>query len=96
MAKEDLRRYSSAEIDEMNRRGEVVPTPDDAPTVDLDEDFWRELEAHFVPLSAMRSAVELKVRRTTIDFFNGRGDDATLEMSRVLDAYARSHMKKAS
>jgi hypothetical protein len=45
MPKEDIRRYTMEQIREMNRRGEFVPTPPDAPEYEPDEEFWQQLEA---------------------------------------------------
>ena len=40
-AKKDIRRASLDDLRRMHERGETAPTPPDAPTVELDERFWR-------------------------------------------------------
>lgn len=93
MPDEDLRHYTIEELREKNERGDFLPASADAPTVDFDENFWRELEeSNFEPVSS----VEVLVKPATLDFFKDQSADAGAGMSRVLDAYARAQAKKAS
>lgn len=97
MPKPDIRRYTSEQIDEMNRRGEVVRTPDDAPIYELSE---REQEAFregkpITKADPRSIIVQLELKPETFVYFDGQ-NDAHGEISRVLDEYARSHAKRAS
>ncbi len=93
MAREDSRRYSSEQIAEMNRTGDFVATPADAPSIDFDEVFWSELEdGNFTPVSQ----VELLLEAETLDSSSAARRIPRAEMSRILDAYVRARGKKAS
>ncbi len=95
MAEEDIRRYSIEELREKNKRGAFKPAPVDAPTIDLDEEFWTQLEGAR-PLPAGSEVVELVLPQSTVEGFAQGNADYQTEMARVLDAYAASRAKKAS
>jgi hypothetical protein len=93
MAKDDIRHYSIEELRARNARGEFAGAG--AHTVDLDEDFWRELEtAPLTPLA--REPVEIFISQLALERFADANPDYRAEMARVLEAYAETRAKKAS
>ncbi len=41
MARKDTKQYSMAELKTMQERGDYVLTKREAPTLEIDEDFWK-------------------------------------------------------
>lgn len=92
MAKEDLKRYTMEEIRELNRRGEFRSIPPDAPLVDFDEEFWQELEQHFVPRQ-VKTSVHLRLDPNVVAAFRADGPGHLTRMANVLKAYADSRRR---
>lgn len=88
MAEKDIRRYSSEEIKAMNERGEYVSTPVDAPTVELGDRLWAEVEA--LSGRANRVSVHLRLDPETAQYFRDNGPGHLTRMATVLKAYART------
>ncbi len=88
---QNLRRISLDEIEEMQERGELLPTRKDAPEgPDLGADFW----ANAVLVEPKgRKSIHLRVESDVFDFFvkdtGGKGHIA--KMQAVLKAYADAH-----
>ena len=93
MAKRDLKRYSSEEVDRLNEQGDFVSTRENAPTIDLDEKFWDALGNSNAGSDGVE--IRLRVRPSTLGYFDTTGEDLSL-MVRVLDAYAEAMTKKAA
>jgi uncharacterized protein (DUF4415 family) len=90
MANDDTRRSSLDEIKQMRARGLTKKTPDDAPEVELDEEFWRN--AALVETAAPRkTSVHLRLDPETLAFFRAGGKGHLTRMAKVLKAYAQSH-----
>jgi uncharacterized protein (DUF4415 family) len=90
MANDDIKRASLDEIKEMQARGLIRETPDDAPEIELDEEFWRH--AAIVKTAAPRkTSVHLRLDPETFAFFRAGGKGHLTRMAKVLKAYARSH-----
>jgi uncharacterized protein (DUF4415 family) len=89
MADDNIKRYSLAEINAMRAKGVAQATPDGAPDIDLDEDFWRS--ARIVATSAPRkTSIHLRVDPETLAFFRAAGRGHLTRMAKVLKAYAES------
>lgn len=89
MADDDTRRYSLAEINAQRAKGTAKATPDDAPEIDLDAEFWRS--ARIVATSAPRkTSIHLRVDPETLAFFRAAGRGHLTRMAKVLKAYAAS------
>jgi uncharacterized protein (DUF4415 family) len=89
MADADTKRYSLDEINAMRAKGMARATPDDAPEIQLDDEFWRA--ARIVATSPPRKAsVHLRVDPDTLAFFRAAGRGHLTRMAKVLKAYAQS------
>jgi uncharacterized protein (DUF4415 family) len=93
--KEDIRRYSLDDLQAMHERGETVPTPADAPTIELDEDFWKYAEL-LMPGDKPKSSVHLRIDPEVFDWFRHQGKGHLTRMNAVLRAYYEANRKKAS
>jgi uncharacterized protein (DUF4415 family) len=90
MADDDTRRSSLEEIKQMRARGLTKKTPDDAPEIDLDEEFWRHA-AIVGTATPQKTSVHLRLDPETFAFFRAGGKGHLTRMAKVLTAYARSH-----
>lgn len=80
-------RYSWAEIIAMNERGDVVPTSPDAPTVELDEEFWQNAR---VVVPDGKSSVHPRVDTDVRDWFKAQGKGHLTQIAAVLRAYVQA------
>ena len=88
VAEEDIRRYTSDELKAMVERGDYMKTPPDAPTIELDEAFWKRLEE--IGTMPGRVSVHLRLDAKTEAFFRKGGRGHLTRMANVLKAYAES------
>ena len=89
MAKDDIKRFSRADIEAMKARGEVRATPADAPEVELDQDFWER--ARIVQTRPRRkSSVHLRLDPDILQFYRSAGRGHLTRMADVLKAYAEA------
>jgi uncharacterized protein (DUF4415 family) len=88
MGKEDTKRYSLDELEEMVRRGDYAPTRPDAPEVALDEDFWRQAR---VVLPPGKKSVHLRVDADVLAWFKAQGRGYLTRMNAVLRSYMEAH-----
>jgi uncharacterized protein (DUF4415 family) len=81
----------------MHERGETVPTPKDAPTIELNETFWRNAEL-LMPGDRPKTSLHLRVDHDVADWFKRQGKGHLSRMNAVLRAYfeANKGKKKAS
>ncbi len=88
-----MRRYSWADIDAMEARGEVHETPPDAPTYELPEAFWKT--AKVMPGDRQRTtSVHLRVDSYVLGWFKQQGKGHLTRMNAVLRAYYEAHRSK--
>lgn len=88
MAAEDTRRYSSDELKRMIEQGDYLKTPADAPTVELDEAFWKKAES--IGRRPTKVSVHLRLDPATDAFFRRAGRGHLTRMADVLKAYAET------
>jgi uncharacterized protein (DUF4415 family) len=88
MAREDTKRYSLDELEEMVRRGDYVPTRPDAPELELDEAFWRRAR---VVESPGKKSVHLRVDTDVLAWFKAQGRGHLTRMNAVLRSYMEAH-----
>jgi uncharacterized protein (DUF4415 family) len=89
MADDDTKHYSRSDIATMKAKGEVHPTPDDAPDIELDEAFWqnaRIVDTRRPP----KASVHLRLDADTLSFYRSGGRGHLTRMANVLKAYAQS------
>jgi uncharacterized protein (DUF4415 family) len=79
----------------MHERGETVPTPSDAPTIELDEEFWRNAVL-VMPGERPKTSVHLRVDPEVFDWFKRQGKGHLTRMNAVLRAFYEANRKKAS
>ena len=84
MAKDDIRQYSLDELKAMRDQGNSVSTRPDAPTVELDEDFWRH--AHVVAPPG-KASVHLRLDADVLEWFKAQGRGHLTRMNAVLRSY---------
>jgi uncharacterized protein (DUF4415 family) len=77
----------------MHKRGETVPTPPGAPTIELDEDFWKNAEL-VMPGERPKTSVHLRVDPDVLDWFRQKGKGHLTRMNAVLRAYYEANRKK--
>lgn len=92
MAEEDIRRYTMEQIREMRARGEYVPTPDDAPEIELDEEFWKKAE-EVVAQRRNKESVHLRLDPQVLAAFRADGPGHLTRMAEVLKAYVESRRR---
>ena len=83
MAKDDTKKYSLDELRDMRERGETKTRPD-APTYDLDDDFWEN--AHVVMPSG-KSSIHLRVDTDVLQWFKKQGRGHLSRMNAVLRSF---------
>ena len=81
------------ELREMNRRGDVVPTPPDAPEYDLDAETWALLETAAADRRA--GIARLSVQPETLAYFYRTEADPLGQMAKILDEYAAGSPRTA-
>jgi len=90
MGREDTKRYSLDELEEMVRRGDYTPTRRDAPEVALDEDFWRQARVVVPP---GKKSVHLRVDADVLAWFKAQGRGYLTRMNAVLRSYMEAHRR---
>ncbi len=85
MAKKDIRHYSAAELKEMAVRNDYTPTRQTAPTIELEEDFWRHARL-VVPEGTGKSLVSFRVDNDVLAWFKAKGTGHLSRMNAVLHA----------
>ncbi len=89
MAKDDTRRYSRGDLARMKAKGEVRPTPADAPEIELDQAFWDK--ARIVETRPRRKAsVHLRLDPDILAFYRSAGRGHLTRMANILKAYAET------
>jgi uncharacterized protein (DUF4415 family) len=88
MAKDDIRQYSLDELKAMRDQGNSVPTRPDAPTVELDEDFWCHARVVAPPGKA---SVHLRLDADVLEWFKAQGRGHLTRMNAVLRSYMEAH-----
>jgi uncharacterized protein (DUF4415 family) len=91
MAKEDIRSYTSEELREIRKRGDFVPTPPDAPVIELDEAFWEKAEEYVA--KRRKTSVHLRLDPDVVELFRKDGPGHLTRMANVLKAYANSRRR---
>jgi uncharacterized protein (DUF4415 family) len=95
-ARKDTKRYSLDELRRKHERGETVSTPSDAPTIHLDESFWRNAKV-VMPGELGKVSVHLRVDPDVFDWFKSKGKGHLTRMNAVLRAYYEANRgRKAS
>lgn len=90
MAKDDIKSYSLDELRAMRERGESQ-TRADAPTVELDEDFWRNARV-VKPVRKVHTGI--RIDADVLDWFRAQGKGFQSHMNAVLRAYVKSQQAK--
>jgi uncharacterized protein (DUF4415 family) len=78
----------------MDERGELHPTRSDAPTIELDEWFWKHAEL-LMPGEMPKASVHLRVDHDVLEWFRCQGKGHLTRMNAVLRAYYEANRKKA-
>ena len=92
MAKDDIRRYSVDELESRRAKGENQTRPS-APTLSVDEDFWRDARV-VVPQGI--SSVHLRVDTDVLTWFRAQGRGHLTRMNAVLRSYMEAHTNHGS
>ncbi|MEX2035493.1 MAG: BrnA antitoxin family protein [Xanthobacteraceae bacterium] len=77
----------------MHKRGETVPTPPNAPTIELDEEFWKYAEL-LMPGERPKTSLHLRVDHDVAEWFKKQGKGHLTRMNVVLRAYYLANRKK--
>jgi len=88
----DIRTATLEELKEMHARGELYPTAPDAPTIELDEEFWRN--AVLVMPGDRKASVHLRLDPDVLAWFKLQGKGHLTRMNAVLRAYYEANRKK--
>ena len=88
MGDSGIKRYSMDELVAMNERGEVLPTSPEAPTVELDEQFWQTAR---VVMPSGKASVHLRIDTDVLDWFKSQGKGHLTRMNAVLRSYVEAH-----
>jgi uncharacterized protein (DUF4415 family) len=77
----------------MDAHGELHPTAADAPTIELDEEFWKNAEL-LMPGDRPKTSMHLRVDYDVADWFKRQGKGHLTRMNAVLRAYYEANRKK--
>jgi uncharacterized protein (DUF4415 family) len=83
MADADTKKYSLDELRDMRERGETKTRPD-APTYDLDTDFWENAQVVMPP---GKSSIHLRVDTDVLQWFKKQGRGHLSRMNAVLRSF---------
>jgi uncharacterized protein (DUF4415 family) len=83
-AKDDTRKYSLDELKEMRARGETKTRPD-APTFELEDDFWENARVVMPPPG--KSSIHLRVDSDVLEWFRAEGRGHLSRMNAVLRSF---------
>jgi uncharacterized protein (DUF4415 family) len=89
MEKEDIRRYSLAELKDRRKRG-LTKTRKDAPEIELDDEFWQNARV-VMPDERGKSLVSMRIDKDVLQWFKTQGKGHLSRMNAVLRAYMESH-----
>ena len=89
MSKDDTKHYSLKDLDRMVAQGAYVPTPPDAPEIELDEDFWRNARI-VMPDERNKTSIHLRVDTDVLEWFKQHGKGHLRRMNAVLRAYVET------
>lgn len=87
----DIRTVTLEELLEKKRRGEIAPTPPDAPEYDLPDEFWERAE---VVYPERKTPVSLRVEPEVLAWFKAQGPGHLTRMQAVLRAYVEAKRKQ--
>jgi uncharacterized protein (DUF4415 family) len=90
MAKQDIKQYSLNDLKKMRERGDYIPTRPDAPTLNPDEDFWRNAE---VRMPQHKTSIHMRVDDDILDWFKAQGRGHLSRMHAVLRSYVETQRK---
>ena len=77
----------------MHKAGESVPTPANAPKIELDENFWRNAKL-VMPGELGKVSVHLRLDPDVLAWFKSKGKGHLTRMNAVLRAYYEAHRQK--
>ena len=86
MARGDIKSYSLDELSDMRERGQSQ-TRADAPTYELDDDFWRNAR---VVKPGRKVHTGIRIDADVLDWFRAQGKGFQSHMNAVLRAYVES------
>ncbi len=89
MAKKDTKIYSLDEINAMKDRSDFVPTPDDEPEHEIDEEFWNN--ARVVMPGQGKTHTGLRIDTDVLEWFKKQGRGYQTRMNTVLRSFYEAH-----
>ena len=92
MAKDDIRRYSLAELKARRKQG-LTKTRPDAPEIELDETFWKNARL-VMPGERSKKLVSLRLDTEVFDWYRTQGRGHLSRMSAILRAYMEAHRER--
>lgn len=75
----------------MKARGEIRPTPGDAPAYDMPKGFWE----HARPYLPEKKPVSLRVDEDVLDYFRAQGKGHLTRMNAVLRSYVQAQKRSS-
>ncbi len=89
MARKDTKRYSRGEAEAMTKRGDYVPTPADAPEIDIGEDFWRQARV-VMPSEQAKTPVTIRLDADVLAWFKSQGRGYQTRINAVLRSFVET------
>ncbi len=86
--KGDIKTATLDEIEDLAKRGELLPRQPSSVAPDLPQEFWEQARA--IDEKTRKTAISLRVDAETIAFFRNQGSGHLTRMANVLKAYARA------
>jgi len=77
----------------MHKAGESVPTPANAPRIELDESFWKNAKL-VMPGELGKISVHLRLDQEVLAWFKSKGKGHLTRMNAVLRAYYQANRGK--
>ena len=89
MEKNDTKQYSMAELTAMRERGETQTRPD-APTFEIDEDFWNGAR---IVEPRNKISVNMRLDADVVDWFKAQGKGHQTRMNAVLRSFMEAQRR---
>jgi uncharacterized protein (DUF4415 family) len=85
-------RFSREELRRKHESGQTIPTPADAPTIELDDEFWDNAFVVMPGETHERISVHLRLSPDVFNWFKAQGKGHVTRMQEVLRAYYEAHV----
>jgi uncharacterized protein (DUF4415 family) len=91
MGKDGIKQFSLTDLRKRHDRGEGQ-TRHDAPTRELDDEFWQHAQVHVPPA---KTSVHLRLDADVLEWFRAQGRGHLTRMNAVLRSYMQAQKRRS-